>query len=136
MCKDQILSLQHPININTFFPFFSRREVVIFIKYLLHNHKVDFCKSETMKYPLDAALELHICSKLKAELLCVLLEYGAQIKCCAFPKKEKSSFLCIATKLAIESGKYIKYFTGENLLTCTSLFFLSEPDNLYLLYVI
>ena len=105
VCKDQILSLQHPININKFFSFFSRSEVVIFIKFLLHNHKVNFCKSETMKYPLDAALELHISSKLKAELICLLLEYGAQIKCCDFPKKEKSSFLCIATQLAIESGK-------------------------------
>jgi len=99
--KDQILSLQHPINISSFIPLYSRSNVEKFIKLLLKNHKVDFGESKAIKCPLDAAFELDS-STLKADLLCLLLACGAQIKYCKSPK----TFLCIATRLAIESRKY------------------------------
>ena len=59
---------------------------------------------------MDAAIELSSGSKVKADLLYLLLEHGARIMCCNIPKKKKTTFLCIVTHLAIDTGKHFVWF--------------------------
>ena len=58
-------------------------------------HSLDF----VMELPKDK--EVH-----KIELLMLLIQHGASIECCTYQKKNQTTLLHIATRLAIESGKH------------------------------
>ena len=93
------------LDICAFFPVYHQVEVKKFLSWLLQDAKLDPNVMVGNKLPLDAALIFSWPKKTdKAEILCLLLQHGAKITLCTYSKEIDTTFLSIATLLAIEIG--------------------------------
>lgn len=100
ICLSSVLKNQ--IGLNTE----ERKERLHFIKKLLED-KIDPNGQDEELNSLDAVLALpRDYQTEKIELLALLLQHGAQIEHCTFQRKEQTTLIHIATRFAIESGKY------------------------------
>ena len=117
-CKRQILTLQHQLDITIFFPYFRSIQVRNFLTWVLVHGKAGLDMIKDKKYPLDAALELPSGNEAenteKAKLLSLLIERGAKITNCTFPRRNKTTFLCIATEIAIQESKFYEFYLCKN----------------------
>lgn len=88
----------------------KKKKCIQFIGSLLESGRVNSNGLQGEKHPLDVVLELsNVHIKEKMELLCLLLQHGADIQHCTFPRKKQTTFLHIATQFTIDDGKLYKH---------------------------
>ena len=78
-----------------------------FIKGLLDDKTVDPNGLSGKVCPLDKILELpKACNREKIDLLCLLLQSGADIQRCSYPRKEQTTVIHIAAQIVMDESEY------------------------------
>lgn len=109
-----ISSTDHPMDLSVFIQAYTLSNMDMkdkcfqFIKSLLDDKMVNPDGINGKLCPLDKVLELpKTCNREKIDFICLLLQSGANIQHCKYPRREQTTIIHIATQIAMDESKLL-----------------------------